>query len=204
MAIKHLYIIRHGETEFNRTGMVQGSGVDSDLNDLGRQQAAAFYAKYNHIGFDKVYTSMLKRTWQSVAQFIEDGLPWDKHIGLNEISWGLSEGKATNADTDHVYYNTILAWTQGDDQRSMPGGESPADVASRQQPILQHILRHEGESKVLICMHGRAMRILLCQLMGMPLSQMETFMHHNLCLYQLDVDTVTGHVEMKLANEKVW
>ena len=34
---KWIYIIRHGETDYNKAGMVQGSGIDSDLNDLGRK-----------------------------------------------------------------------------------------------------------------------------------------------------------------------
>ncbi|MFM8374363.1 MAG: histidine phosphatase family protein, partial [Bacteroidota bacterium] len=38
----HVYFIRHGETDFNRQGIIQGRGVDSDLNETGRQQARAF------------------------------------------------------------------------------------------------------------------------------------------------------------------
>jgi bisphosphoglycerate-dependent phosphoglycerate mutase len=40
--IKDIYLIRHGETDYNRLGVVQGSGIDADLNDLGRRQAQAF------------------------------------------------------------------------------------------------------------------------------------------------------------------
>ena len=40
---KTIYLIRHGETDFNRQGIVQGSGVDSDLNELGLAQAEAFF-----------------------------------------------------------------------------------------------------------------------------------------------------------------
>lgn len=203
MPIKHLYIIRHGETEFNRLGLVQGSGVDSNLNEAGLAQAAAFFNKYGDLPFQKVYTSNLKRTWQSVQAFLDKGLAWEKHAGLNEMSWGHSEGKAPSADTDHVYYNTVLAWSKGETNLALPGGESPDEVAQRQKPVIKQIL--DGpEEYVLICMHGRAMRVLLCQLLGLPLSQMEHFMHHNLCLYQLDLDMGTGKIEVRLANEKVW
>jgi probable phosphoglycerate mutase len=57
---KTIYLIRHGETDFNRQGIVQGSGVDSDLNELGRAQAEAFFQSYQNVNFDKVYTSALK------------------------------------------------------------------------------------------------------------------------------------------------
>jgi probable phosphoglycerate mutase len=204
MATKQLYIIRHGETAFNHQGLVQGSGVDSDLNDTGRAQAAAFYKRFGTVAFDRVYTSALKRTWQSVEQFTAAGLPWERHTGLNEISWGHSEGKPTNSATDHIYYDTILAWNKGDLDRSMPGGESPRAVAARQAPVIELWHTRTDEETILVCMHGRAMRILLCQLLGMPLTEMETFMHHNLCLYLLELDTETGRCVVKLANERVW
>lgn len=204
MPTKHLYIVRHGETEYNRKGLVQGSGVDSDLNEVGRAQAEAFWLKYGTIPFDRVYTSALKRTHQSVHKFIEAGIPWEQYAGLNEMSWGHSEGKPPQSTTDHIYYDTIFAWDRGEVDRKMPGGESPIEVAARQRPVIDLWLERRDEINVLICMHGRAMRIILCQLLGMPLSQMETFMHHNLCLYQLDLNMETGRTQVVLANERVW
>ena len=66
-----LYIIRHGETDFNKRGIIQGRGVNSDLNDHGISQARSFYKAYHHIEFDKVITSTLKRTHQTVQSFID-------------------------------------------------------------------------------------------------------------------------------------
>ncbi len=43
---KTLYIVRHGETELNKHGIVQGRGINSDLNDTGRAQAAALFEHY--------------------------------------------------------------------------------------------------------------------------------------------------------------
>jgi bisphosphoglycerate-dependent phosphoglycerate mutase len=57
MPSKKIYIIRHGQTDFNKNGIVQGAGVDSSLNETGRQQAKAFYDKYKGEGFEKVYVS---------------------------------------------------------------------------------------------------------------------------------------------------
>ena len=62
-----LYLIRHGETDYNRQGIVQGGGVDSSLNDLGRRQAEAFFEHYKHLRFDAVYVSALKRTHETLA-----------------------------------------------------------------------------------------------------------------------------------------
>jgi broad specificity phosphatase PhoE len=68
---KTLYIVRHGQTDLNKQGIIQGRGKDTDLNDEGRLQARQFFAAYGHVAFDKIYVSALKRTQQSIQQFID-------------------------------------------------------------------------------------------------------------------------------------
>jgi len=70
---KKIYIVRHGQTDFNLNGIVQGSGVDSSLNEHGRAQANAFFQQYGAVKFDAIYTSVLKRTIESVETFIQQG-----------------------------------------------------------------------------------------------------------------------------------
>ena len=196
---KTVYLIRHGETDFNRQGVVQGSGVDSDLNELGRIQAEAFFQYYQHITFDKVYTSGLKRTHQSVNKFLQKNLPWEKHKGLNEISWGVREGKIPNS-RDNEYYKVLIdSWIAGEINTPSEGGESPADVIARQKPVIDLILSRPEEETILIAMHGRAIRILLTLLLERPLNEMDTFDHANLCLYKLVYDYKTSSFTLELA-----
>jgi broad specificity phosphatase PhoE len=58
-------------------------------------------------------------------------------------------------------------------------------VVARMKPAVEHIMRKQDEQTILICMHGRAMRILLCHLLNYPLRSMDMFEHSNLCLYIL-------------------
>ncbi|MDZ7896743.1 MAG: histidine phosphatase family protein [Arcicella sp.] len=195
---KTIYLIRHGETDFNRQGVVQGSGVDSDLNELGQAQAEAFFQKYQHIPFDKVYTSVLKRTHQSVKKFIAKNIPWEQHQGLNEISWGVREGRIPN-NRDNEYYKILIgSWVAGKTDMPSEGGESPEEVIFRQKPVVDLLLSRLEEKNVLVAMHGRAIRILLTLLLERPLSEMDTFNHANLCLYKLiyDYDTKKFTVEI--------
>ena len=185
MPVKTIYLIRHGQTDYNKQGIVQGGGVDSDLNATGRGQAQAFFEFYESIPFDKIYTSSLKRTHQSVQAFVGKNIPWEILPGLNEINWGHREGQKITPEED-VYYHWVLdQWRAGNDTLRIDGGESPTDVQQRQLPALQHILSHENEETVLVCMHGRAMRVLLCTLLHYPLRQMDDFEHENLCLYKI-------------------
>ena len=186
MSTKKIYIIRHGQTDFNLQGIVQGSGVDSSLNDTGRAQAQAFFDRYREVPFNKIYTSRLKRTHESVEGFISMGIAHESLPGLNEISWGTKEGQRITPEEDAYYQWMLKQWQAGNTSERIEGGESPEDVVFRQRPAIDYILSKEEEQTVLICMHGRAMRILLCELLNYPLKSMDLFEHHNLCLYQLD------------------
>lgn len=182
---KTIYLIRHGQTDYNKKGIVQGSGIDASLNELGRQQAQAFYDAYCKMSFEKIYISALRRTKESVSQFIADGIPYEALAGLNEISWGTSEGTEFTSENNSLYKKLVNDWHSGKTHLAVEGGESPEDVMKRQKEALDYILQQSDEKNILICMHGRAMRILLCWLMKRPLSQMDDFMHDNLGLYVL-------------------
>lgn len=182
-------------------GIVQGSGIDAPLNEVGQFQAEAFYRAYRHIDFDKVYTSTLQRSIQSVQLFLNDGLPHTRLAGLNEINWGVKEGKVANSQ-DHAYYASVVkSWRNGALDQAIEGGESPLMVMERQKPALDHILAQKDEETVLICMHGRAMRIFLCLMLDHDLSHMDDFQHNNLCLYLLQYDYSSGKFYLELANE---
>jgi probable phosphoglycerate mutase len=186
LSSKKIYLIRHGQTDFNLQGIVQGSGVDSSLNETGRAQASAFYEAYKNMHFDKVYTSALKRTQETVSEFIKAGLPHESLEGLNEISWGTNEGKKITPEEDAYYHWMIQQWQNGNTSQRIEGGESPEDVVARQLPVISKWTKAEEEKNILVCMHGRAIRILLCQLLNYPLKSMDMFEHSNLCLYLLE------------------
>ncbi len=164
---------------------MQGKGIDASLNKNGGVQAKAFYDAYKEKGFEIVYTSTLKRTEESVALFIEDGLPQVKLCGLDEISWGVYEGVEAGYE-DKLFFKQITErWASGETSLAIDEGESPDEVAERQQEVIE-LLKNSDESMILICMHGRALRIFLTKLLDIPLAQMDRFAHTNLCLYTLN------------------
>ena len=185
MSIKKVYLIRHGQTDFNLQNVVQGSGIDSALNLTGRAQAEKFYDHYKHLPFDKVYTSALKRSQESVAGFIQNGIPTEAHAALNEINWGTREGTKITLEEDQYYHNMLASWREGKTDLPIAGGESPEDLAIKQREFLNLLTSRPEEKNVLICMHGRAMRIFLCLLLNYPLRYMDVFEHKNLGLYVL-------------------
>lgn len=197
MSDKQLYIIRHGETDFNRRGIVQGRGMDTELNATGKAQAEAFYQAYGHLPFEKIYISELIRTQQTVQPFIQAGLPVQKWAGLDEFNWGLFEGRLFG-EFHHDYHSLVQHWKQGDYHASPPEGESPSEVAKRQRPVIQQLEKDSAQT-ILLCMHGRAMRLFLCLLLKQPFSAMDSFEHSNLSLYQLSF--TAGKWELLKAND---
>ena len=196
MTSKKIYLIRHGQTAFNQRGIVQGSGIDSSLNALGMEQAGLFYAAYKHVPFDRVYTSTLVRSIQSVSSFVEMGIAHEAHEGLNEINWGNKEGTRITPEENDYYRWLLKNWREDKTGLRIDGGESPEDVAIRKKPVIEKILDRGEDRNILVCMHGRAIRVLLCQLLHYPLSAMDMFEHNNLCLYVLNHTGTMCSVEM--------
>ncbi len=179
--------------------IVQGRGVDSDLNPTGREQARRFFAAHSSLPFEHVYVSSLRRTRQTAQPFIEAGLPWSAHPELDEIDWGQQEGQKPSEAMKRRYRHIMDKWSEGKLDLALPGGESPAQVAERLDAFLEpevwvRIRGHQGTAqraqapKRLLFCHGRTMRILLCRLLDRPLTAMNDFSHGNTAYYHLAWD----------------
>ncbi len=177
-----LYIIRHAETEYNRKGIIQGSEVDSDINDVGESQANSFYEYYKNINFDKIYVSGLKRTFQTIRRFTENGSSYEKLKEFNEISWGINQGKSDDLED---YAKLIDTWLAGNLDNKFEEGESPNEMSVRLVKGFNKVLDDDHDS-VLLCIHGRALRILLSKIIDNDLTKMDKYVHSNTGLYILE------------------
>lgn len=148
-----LYILRHGQTELNRLNIVQGSGIDAELNEMGYAQAKAFYEAHQHIDFELVVTSKLLRTHQTVQGFLDKNIPWEQTADVNEISWGIHEGKEQSPEQNERYHRMIAAWKSGDLDASIEAGESARQLLERIERFVSWVkTRPEVES----CCHPRS------------------------------------------------
>ena len=177
-----LYIIRHAETEYNRKGIIQGSEVDSDINDVGESQANSFYEYYKNINFDKIYVSDLKRTFQTIRRFTEKGSSYEKLKEFNEISWGVNQGKSDDLED---YAKLIDTWLAGNLDNKFEEGESPNEMSVRLVKGFNKVLDDDHDT-VLLCIHGRALRILLSKIIDNDLTKMDKYVHSNTGLYILE------------------
>ena len=178
-----IYILRHAETDYNKKGIIQGSEVDTNINSTGISQSDKFYSKYKDIEFDKVFVSNLKRTYQTVKNFIEiNNIPFEKLKEFNEISWGVNQGK--NDDLKD-YKKLIDTWLDGELDNKFDRGESPNQMVIRLVEGFKYIISHNLE-RVLLCIHGRALRILLSEVLDKDLTKMDKYPHSNTGLYIME------------------
>lgn len=198
---KYIYLVRHGETEYNRKGYLQGSSINASLNEKGREQAQMFFERFSNIRFDKIYTSVLKRSIESVELFINHGIPWEAFSELNEINWGEMEGKLLGPKNWIKLRKIAKKWSEGKTSEKIDGGESPEDVAARLRRFISIMLSRTEEKNVLICTHGRTMRIFLCILMNQEVSCMDRYNHSNMGLYLIKYVYETGDSQILIKNE---
>lgn len=182
--VRDIVIVRHGETELNRLNTIQGRGENPPLNEMGLKQAKLFYNYYKKTGFEVVYTSSLIRTHQTVMPFIESGIPWYKTEDLDEISWGSLEGKPSSHAVREQFHALVTEWSRGNLDAKIVNGESPHELKQKHLRFITHY-RSQPYSKILVCSHGRAMRILLSTMLNQPLQEMDRFHHRNTSVYRL-------------------
>jgi probable phosphoglycerate mutase len=199
--IKTIYLIRHGQTDFNQKGIVQGSGIDSLLNAVGHRQAELFFDSYKEVPFAQIYTSTLQRTHQTVAPFIN--YLKQEHVSMpefDEINWGVMEGVEPNEESSRNFSEMLKTWRSGNLETAVEKGETPLQLFNRQKNGLLKLESTWPGSPVLICMHGRAMRSFLCLLTGHPLHLMDDFEHSNVCLYKLEKTASELHYRVVVNN----
>ena len=193
---KEIYIVRHGETEFNKKHIVQGSGVNSDLNEKGRAQANAFYQAYKDEGFEVVITSDLVRTHQTADGFLKDEIPWDIDPRIQEMNWGVHEGKSSTEAMRAAYKKMTESWSAGDFDARLEDGESAAELAARLTAFIAD-LKQRKEQKIIIFTHGRTIRCFITLLKGEHLREMENKTHHNTGLYKCTYENDAFEFELE-------
>jgi probable phosphoglycerate mutase len=167
----NLYLLRHGETTYSRSGGFCGN-LDPELTTEGAQMAEEFAEAYRSVPWAAVFASPMRRTVATARPLCEAlGIEPRLRDGLKEIAYGDWEGRTTDEvkkslPDDYHNWMTEPAWNAptGD-------GETALQVANRASVVVTEILETVAEGNVLIVSHKATLRILLCSFLGIDLGR---------------------------------
>lgn len=169
-----LLLVRHGESEWNALGRLQGQ-ADPPLSKLGRRQAAHAAARLVDQGIDLIVSSDLERARDTAAALATSiGLPVQTREDLREVDLG----SWTGISRDQVERDAPELWRRWreDGVEGWEGGEKYADAMVRIAGAVTALATaHQGETVVAVS-HGGSIRLVTCHLLGMPASEVGRIM----------------------------
>ena len=151
-----LLLVRHGETDWNAEGRLQGH-TDRPLNEFGRRQARALAERLAGDGIDAIYASDLARA-RETAEIVgaRVGLPVLLEPGLRERNWGNWEG-LTGPERDRVEY----------------AGEAPQAHGARVLAAVRMIAERHPGRRIVVVTHGGSLRRIQAVAYGFALPVIE-------------------------------
>lgn len=162
-----VYLVRHGETQWNAERRIQGQS-DSPLTEKGVQQAWQVAERARTLGITHVITSDLGRT-QQTARIIADACGCDVLLEprLRELDMGVLEKRHidTLTETEEGWRRTLV---NGTEDGRIPEGESMQELSVRMHAALAECLKLPAGSRPLLVSHGIALGCLVSTILGLP------------------------------------
>lgn len=161
MKFKNLYVIRHGETDWNKNQKFQGQ-TDVKLNDTGREQAIALRPMMQQLQIESVYASTLSRAYETAEIAIQDlKLSIQKDERLRETNIGAAEGLTLNEILEKYGEESLLKWRSYDERLldfSFENGESKRQMMFRLRQAFVDIAQNSNRQSIAVFSHGMLMR----------------------------------------------
>lgn len=179
-----IYIVRHGQTEWNAEGRIQGHG-DSPLTLLGREQAQAAGRALSGRPIEALYSSSLGRA-RATAEIIASTLRLEPQARreLRECGWGEWEGMRWE-DLHRRFGEQMQRRAENRYEFRPPGGESYCDVEDRARPFIEEIRRTHPRGSIAMVAHAMINRVLVRLLLGMSRDEMFELQQDGRRIYQV-------------------
>jgi probable phosphoglycerate mutase len=171
-----LFIVRHGETEWNRQGIFRGLS-DVPLSETGTSQAKKLGLVLATMPVSAIYSSRLVRAWKTA-----EAIAWNRKRrvtvradrGLLDIHFGRLAG-LTHKQAGTAFPTVHKRWFINPEAVSFPGGESLKNVGARARKTINRIAGGADGGNVIVVTHQVVIRAILCRLLGISLSHFRRF-----------------------------
>lgn len=184
-----LFLLRHGETQANIEQRYQGQG-DTDLSELGIEEAALLAKALRKEKFAAIYSSTLKRSYRTASAIAKPHkLDVIKVPGLMERYYGEWENMNFE-DIRNKYGRTYDSWLINPGKTKIPKAEKLEDLQKRGVPEIEKLVkRHKGET-ICVVGHGGINRTILFHYMNMDLNNFWKIKQDNCCVNIIEIDRV--------------
>ncbi len=161
----NLYLIRHGETEFNLRSVYYG-WTDCDINEKGIEQAVGLHSFFQRVKYDRIIASDLKRAMHTaVIVKGEKEVPLTADASLREVNFGDWEDRSFEEIEKNDPENCHAWWKDWKNAR-IPGGETFMEFYARVSGGIQNIIEQYSAEDVVVVSHSGAIACMLCHLLG--------------------------------------
>lgn len=162
-----IVFIRHGQTDLNKTGRIQGSSIDAELNEAGRKLAIESAKNFDEKEFDKVFASPMKRAVETARIFTKDNKDIILDKRLTEFDYGEWDGKLLT-EMKEKYPDAIDPWGKADKgyEKYAPNGETFDQLESRCADFLNELKEKYPEDRILVVAHGTLIRMMVAYLIA--------------------------------------
>jgi len=159
-----LWLVRHGQTDWNLTGRWQGQSLDAPgLNKIGRAQVLLIRKQLKKLNLSAIYSSDLLRARQTAELIAESlGLTVALEPRLREIDLGVWEGMLSE-EIATTYSQELAERARDPFHTHAPNGESPRVVTERVLAAVNEIAERHRDESILIVSHGIALAIMICR-----------------------------------------
>lgn len=185
-----LYLIRHGETAWNKKHLLQGK-VDEPLNENGIRVAKMTAEGLKDVRFDAVYSSPLKRAYETAQLVTQGRYPVKAEKRLEEIGFGIYEGYCCGREGYNIPDPDFIHFFTDPSRYVAPkGAETMEELCQRTWAFVQELVNdpENQEKTILVSTHGAALRSILVTLQGKPMSEFwQGGVHRNCAVTILDV-----------------
>ncbi|MBC8944938.1 MULTISPECIES: 2,3-diphosphoglycerate-dependent phosphoglycerate mutase GpmB [Xenorhabdus] len=180
-----VYLVRHGETEWNVARRIQGQS-DSPLTEIGRRQALLVAQRVQSENITHVITSDLGRT-RETAEIIAKACDCEVILEprLREINMGILENRELSSLTqeEESWRKSLV---DGTPNGRIPKGESMNEVCSRMRAALESCLDLPAGSRPLLVSHGMALVSLIFSILGLPANSERRLRLRNCSISRVD------------------
>lgn len=174
----NIYLLRHGETSWNREQRLQGI-TDVSLNKVGVQQSRSLVRWFQKTNIAVVITSPLHRARHTAHILCEAG---QRPVVIEDRLREIDHGTWTGWRITHIerrFPIEFAMWRFSPDKLRLPAGETLERVYRRSSGVLSKLIATKIAGDVLVVSHGVINALLVCAALGVPLSQIWRFPQGN-------------------------